>query len=141
VFRGLTWLADEKLMVVGAVVAWLGIRALSSDRTFGRMADQMLCAIAITAALPHVVKLAFVRERPDRTRVGKRRKGIPKSGNAWDSFPSGHAVHVGALAASASRMTPRHAGLIWSSALALIGTRVLLLAHHLTDVMLAACSV
>jgi hypothetical protein len=134
VFRGLTWLADEKLMVVGAVVAWLGIRALSSDRTFGRMADQMLCAIAIAAALPHVVKLAFVRERPDRTRVGKRRKGIPKSGNA-------HAVHVGALAASASRMTPRHAGLIWSSALALIGTRVLLLAHHLTDVMLAACSV
>jgi hypothetical protein len=43
-------------------------------------------SIAITAALPHILKLAFVRERPDRTRVGKRRKGIPKSGKAWDSF-------------------------------------------------------
>ena len=45
VFRGLTWLADEKLMVAGAFVAWLGIRALSTDRTFGRMADQMLCSV------------------------------------------------------------------------------------------------
>jgi hypothetical protein len=86
VFRGLTWLADEKLMAAGALVGWFGIRAFSTDRTSGRLADQMLFSIAITAALPHILKLAFVRERTDRTRVGKRRKGIPKSGKAWDSF-------------------------------------------------------
>jgi membrane-associated phospholipid phosphatase len=138
VFRGLTWLADEKLMLAGVLVAWLGIRAFSTDRKFGRMADQMLCFMAIAAALPHIIKLAFVRERPDRTRVGERRKGIPTSGNAWDSLPSGHAVHDGALAAAATRMAPQRAGLIWSSALALVGTRVLLLTHHFTDVI-AGC--
>jgi membrane-associated phospholipid phosphatase len=138
VLRGLTWFADEKLMVAGTGVAWLGIRACSTDRVFVRTADQMLCSVAIAAVLPHILKLAFVRERPDRTRVGKRRKGIPKSGKAWDSFPSGHAVHVGALAAAVTRMAPQRAGLIWSSALALAGTRILLLAHHLTDVI-AGC--
>ena len=66
------------------------------------MVDQMLCSVAIAAAV-HILKPAVVRERPDRTRVGKRRKGIPKSGKAWDSFPSGHARHVGALAALATR--------------------------------------
>jgi hypothetical protein len=77
-------------------------------------------------------------ERPDRTRVGARRKDIPKSGKAWDSFPSGHAVHVGALAAAATRMAPQHASHVRSSALALAGTPILLLAHHLTDVI-AGC--
>jgi membrane-associated phospholipid phosphatase len=137
VFRGLTWLADEKLMLAGVLVAWLGIRALSTDRKFGRMADQMLCSMAIAAALPHIIKLAFVRERPDRTRVGKRRKGIPKS-SSLGLLSLGHAVHVGALAAAATRMAPQRAGLIWSSVLALVGTRVLLLAHHFTDVI-AGC--
>jgi hypothetical protein len=77
-------------------------------------------------------------ERPDRTRVGARRKDIPKSGKAWDSFPSGHAVHVGALAAAATRMAPQHASHVRSSALALAGTPILLLAHHLTGVI-AGC--
>jgi len=112
-------------MLAGALVAWLGARALSTDRKFGRTADQILCSMAIAAALPHIIKLVFVRERPDRTRVGK----------AWDSFPSGHAVHVGALVAAATRMAPHRAGLIWSSALAFVGTRVLLLAHYFTDVI------
>jgi membrane-associated phospholipid phosphatase len=138
VFRGITGLADEKVMVAGAFAAWLGIRALSADRTLGRMSDQMLCSVVIAAALPHILKLAFVRERPDRTRVGRRRKGIPKSGEAWNAFPSGHAMHVGALAAAATRMAPQRAGLIWSSALALSSTRILLLAHYLTDVV-AGC--
>jgi len=94
--------------------------------------------MAIAAALPHIIKLAFVRERPDRTRVGKRRKGIPQSGNTWDSFASGHAVHVGALAAATTRMAPHRARLIGLSALALVGTRVLLLVHYFTDVI-AGC--
>jgi membrane-associated phospholipid phosphatase len=135
VFRGLTWLADEKLMVAGAGTVWLALRALSRDRALIRAADQMICSVAIAAAAPHVLKLAFVRERPDRIRAGRRRKGIPKSGKGWDSFPSGHAVHVGALAVAASRMAPNRLALIWSSALGLAGTRVILLAHYLTDVV------
>src|SRR5438067_9387813 len=78
VLRGLTWCADEKRMVAGAGAAWL-VRTCSTDRVFVRTADQMLCSVAIVAALPHIL-IAFVRERSDRMRVGKRRKGS-------DSFP------------------------------------------------------
>lgn len=134
VFRVVTWLADEKIMVAGAVLAWLGVHSLSRDESATRYADQMVCSVAIAAAAPHVLKLLFSRERPDRSRVHGRRKGIPKSGEAFDSFPSGHAVHVGALAAALTRMRPQRFWSIWSAAFALAGTRVVLLAHYVTDV-------
>jgi hypothetical protein len=80
-----------------------------------------------------------VREWPDRARVDKRRNRVPKSGKTWDFFPSGHAIHVRALAA-ATGMAPQHASLFWSSALALAGTDILL-PHHLIARLLAASSV
>lgn len=135
IVRVITWLADEKIMVAGAALAWLGMRRLSRDETARRQADQMLSSIAIAAAVPHVLKLLFTRKRPDRTRVHGPRKGIPKSGEAFDSFPSGHAVHVGALAGALTRIRPQSFWSIWSAAFALAGTRVVLLAHHVTDVV------
>lgn len=134
VFRVLTWLADEKIMLAGAALAWLGMRRQSRDESSRRNADQLLCSVAIAAAAPHVLKLLFTRTRPDRTRVRGPRNGIPKSGEAFDSFPSGHAVHVGALAGALTRMRPQSFWSIWSAGLALAGTRVVLLAHHVTDV-------
>lgn len=99
-------------------------------------ADQIWVSAVISSALPHVIKLFVARERPDRTVVHGVRHGVPRSGNAWDSFPSGHALHLGALAAAGSRMVSapcRH--VIWLSAGALATTRVFLLAHYLTDVL------
>jgi membrane-associated phospholipid phosphatase len=86
--------------------------------------------------LPHLMKVLVNRERPDRTVVHVRRHGIPRSGNAWDSFPSGHAVHLGTVAAALMRLAPP--GLrpaIWPTAAALAGTRIVLLAHYATDVI------
>jgi membrane-associated phospholipid phosphatase len=132
----LTWLADEKLLLAGAALAWACIRAASDDRQLKRDADQMLCSLAIAGALPHLFKWVVARERPDRTLIHGDRHGIPKSGNAWDSFPSGHAVHVGALAHAANRLTPEQvAPLVWPVAVALAGTRIVLLAHYLSDVL------
>jgi membrane-associated phospholipid phosphatase len=53
-----------------------------------------------------VHKFLVRRRRPDRTIRG-RRNGIPYSGDAWDSFPSGHAIHLGAMAPSAARLVPK----------------------------------
>jgi undecaprenyl-diphosphatase len=52
-----------------------------------------------------------------------------------DSFPSGHALHLGALAAALARTasTPT-ASIGWVLAFVLASTRLLLLAHYLTDV-------
>lgn len=135
IMRVVTWLADEKLLMAGAVVVWLSLRSTSHDRTLIRSGDQMMCSLAIAGVLPHIFKHVFARERPDRRRVGRYRKGIEKSGNAWDSFPSGHAMHVGALAVAAGRMAPDQRPLIWSVAVGLAATRLLLLAHYLSDVI------
>jgi undecaprenyl-diphosphatase len=96
----------------------------------------MLCLVAIAGVVPHFLKWTVARERPDRSPVHGNRHGIPKSGNAWDSFPSGHAVHVGALAHATARMSTRWVRpLIWRLAAALAGTRIVLLAHYPSDVI------
>jgi PAP2 superfamily len=65
-----------------------------------------------------------------------RRHGIPRSGHPWNSFPSGHAVHLGAIAAPAARLAPeRLRPLVWAAAGALAMTRLMLLAHYATDVI------
>jgi len=129
----LTYLADEKPLLAAAALAWVFVRSTSDDPRLERGADQMLRSVAIAGVLPQWL---VARERPDRVRVHGRRHCIPKSGNAWDSFPSGHAVHVGALAHAVTRMAPRHARRwVWPIAAALSGTRIVLLAHYLSDVL------
>jgi len=130
-----TWLADEKILLSAAALFWLSSRR-RTGRSTKRCADQILMNAVISSALPHVIKLLVARERPDRTVVHGIRHGVPRSGNAWDSFPSGHALHLGALAAAGSRMvSPSSRNGIWLSAGALATTRVFLMAHYLTDVL------
>jgi hypothetical protein len=47
----------------------------------------------------NTIKLFVALERPDCAVMHGVRHGVPRSGNAWDSFRSGHALHLGALAA------------------------------------------
>jgi len=131
--RTLTWGADEKLLFGLTVLGWLACRR-SNERS-RRVADHFLaCAIA-SAILPHVMKRAIDQERPDRLTVAGHWRGVPISGNRWDAFPSGHAVHVGALASAATLLPPRYrAGALVVGGV-LVATRVILLAHWLTDVL------
>jgi undecaprenyl-diphosphatase len=132
----LTWLADEKVVLAGIGAFWIYARCAQSDRTVSREADRMLCATVLAGMLPHLFKYLVDRKRPDRAVVHGPRRGIPRSGDAWDSFPSGHALHLGAIAGTAARLLPppgRH--LVWPMATVLAGTRIMLLAHYLSDVV------
>jgi undecaprenyl-diphosphatase len=85
--------------------------------------------------LPHVLKTIVDQERPDRKPFAQHRRGIPYSGKPKDAFPSGHAVHMGALASFAT-LLPRHLrNGMWIAASILMTTRVVLLAHWVTDVV------
>jgi membrane-associated phospholipid phosphatase len=90
--------------------------------------------VAASAVLPHILKALVDQERPDR-RVYGRRHGIPVSGNAEDAFPSGHAVHIGAVASALSRYFPRWKRVAWILGGGIAMTRILLLAHWTTDVL------
>jgi membrane-associated phospholipid phosphatase len=77
-------------------------------------------------------------QRPDRRVVHGLRHWTPLCGNRWDSFPSGHAVQLGALATLGSRVAGRRLRpLLWAAALTLAATRVVLLAHYESDVAAA----
>jgi undecaprenyl-diphosphatase len=70
--------------------------------------------------------------------VGPDRKGVEKSGKARDAFPSGHAVNMGAAASALGWIYPEKKALFWSLAAAVGTTRVAILAHWASDVLLGA---
>ncbi len=133
--RAVTWLADEKIML-GAVGLFWAVTRLSQSRPLRREADQMLCSVLIAGVVPDLFKYLVRRERPNRALVRRHDTRVPRSGNAWDSFPSGHAMHLSAIAASAERLVPkRWRAPLWSGLGVLAATRVVLLAHYPSDVI------
>jgi undecaprenyl-diphosphatase len=109
---------------------------LSPSRPLRREADQMLCSVLIAGVIPDLFKCLARRERPNRALVRRHDTRVPRLGEAWDSFPSGHAMHLSAIAASAQRLVPmRWRAPLLSGLGTLAATRVVLLAHCPSDVL------
>jgi undecaprenyl-diphosphatase len=132
----LTWGADEHLLGALAIGWWLWCRGKPAAQR--RASDHVLATTLVSAALPHLLKTIFDQERPDRLTIRGHLHGVPRSGKKMDAFPSGHAIHVGALASAASVLPARSRNLAWATGAALVATRVVLLAHWASDV---ACGV
>lgn len=131
--KALTWGADEHVLLALAAAGWLYAQLRPAEER--RAANHILAVSLATALLPHVLKSAFDQIRPDRLTVRGHLRGIPFSGQPRDAFPSGHAVHMGALASAASLLPPVRRRLVRSIAAALSLTRVALLAHWASDVV------
>jgi membrane-associated phospholipid phosphatase len=131
--RLLTWAADEHVLYVIAAGLWLAARA--GDERERQQTDHLALSVIATAILPHLLKRLVDQERPDRSMVHGRRHGIPRSGNAYDAFPSGHAMHVGAVASAVSWAYPKSAPIAWGLGGLIAATRIILLAHWMTDVL------
>jgi undecaprenyl-diphosphatase len=132
----ITWLADEKILLALIGLFWLNAHIRPRPKEIRLEADRMLLGVAMAGLLPHVFKYLVNRKRPDRLLVHGRRHGIPRSGKEWDSFPSGHAMHLGAIAGPMARLAPRHLRpLVWAGILGLASTRIMLLAHYPSDVV------
>jgi undecaprenyl-diphosphatase len=131
--QALTWGADEHVILAAAALAWIFTR--ESAEPARRMSSHILACSITTAVLPHVLKRLIDQERPDRETIRGHWRGIPFSGKASDAFPSGHALHVGALASAATLLPRAIRNLVWSGGAVLVTTRVVLLAHWTTDVL------
>ncbi|WP_375778700.1 phosphatase PAP2 family protein [Bradyrhizobium sp. ma5] len=133
VARALTWGADEKILLVLAGAGWLASRG--REEWLRRAGNHALLVAVAAALLPHGMKRLFDQTRPDRTTVLGHIHGISFSGKREDAFPSGHALHMGALASAAGTLPagPRRA--VRALAIGLSLTRVVILAHWVTDVV------
>jgi membrane-associated phospholipid phosphatase len=131
--RGLTWGADEKVLLVLAAVGWLASRC--GGAPLRRAGNHALLVTLAASLLPHVMKSLFDQRRPDRVMVLSHLRGVSFSGKRDDAFPSGHALHMGALASAAGTLPagPRRA--IRALALGLSLTRIVVLAHWASDVV------
>jgi undecaprenyl-diphosphatase len=94
----------------------------------------MLFTTLAAAILPHIFKKLVDQERPDRLTLYGHLHGVPLSGKKYDAFPSGHALHAGALASAATTLPPRQRNSVWAAISVLLATRVVLLAHWVSDV-------
>jgi undecaprenyl-diphosphatase len=128
----ITWGADEHVLTALAACWWLYTRGKPADES--RAADHVLLTTLVASALPHLLKRLFDQERPDRRTIRGHWRGVPFSGKRWDAFPSGHAVHVGALASAASRLPASQRNVVWAVGAGLVLTRVVILAHWVSDV-------
>jgi hypothetical protein len=133
VAQALTWGADEHILCALAGAWWLYCRNKNADRR--RASDHVLLTTVVVSVFPHLLKTMFDQERPDRTTVRGHWRGVPFSGKRLDAFPSGHAVHVGALASAATVLPKEQRNIVWSIGATLVVTRIVLLAHWASDVM------
>ena len=130
--RVLTWVADEHVVYLLSAALWL--ISQRNGRGSRAQANHILACAVAANVLPHLLKSVISQERPDRCMVHGRRRGIPRSGRALDAFPSGHAMHIGALASAAGWIYPEWRRLVWMVGGLLATTRVVLLAHWASDV-------
>lgn len=131
--RALTWGADEKLLLVLAATGWIASRGRQD--ALQRAGNHALLVTVAATLLPHALKSIFDQIRPDRTTVLGHVHGVSFSGKRKDAFPSGHALHMGALASAAGALPPYPRRLIRAVAAALSLTRVVVLAHWASDVV------
>ncbi len=131
--RALTWGADEKVLLALAAVGWLASRGGSEP--LRRAGNHALLVTVAASLLPHGLKLLFDQTRPDRKTVLGHMHGIPFSGKREDAFPSGHALHMGALASAAGTLPPGPRWTVRALAVGLSLTRVAVLAHWTSDVV------
>jgi membrane-associated phospholipid phosphatase len=133
VARAMTWGADEKLLLVLAAAGW--VASQGRDEALRRAGNHALLVTVAASLLPHALKLIFDQTRPDRTTVLGHIHGVSFSGKRKDAFPSGHALHMGALASAVGTLPTGPRRLIRSLAIALSLTRVVVLAHWASDVV------
>jgi membrane-associated phospholipid phosphatase len=125
-------MADWPFVIGSVALLWTVSRAGTPRQ---RSAIDHLAASVIAADLTsRLLKRIFAQRRPDRSIHGIRR-GIPRSGHAYGAFPSGHAMHAGAASSALARLFPAFAPLIWGVAGLVSATRVVLLAHWVSDVL------
>ena len=127
------------LLAVALVAPALHGPAGQRLRAIGLRLQFMLLAVSVPLAVGELVKWTAGRGRPFVGGQANAFNFTPFVGTeAHASFPSAHAITAFALALAVAAIWPRLRGLMIAYALLIAFTRLLLLAHHPSDVVAGA---
>ncbi|RZN10028.1 phosphoesterase [Bradyrhizobium genosp. SA-3] len=134
------------LSVLGAALVALAFVAAGLHGTrralllgFGTRLQFMFLSVAVSAFVAEILKYLIGRGRPFVGGQANPFNFIPFEGTgAYASLPSGHAVAAFALAFAVSALWPRLRVFMFTYAIVILLTRLVLLAHHPSDVVAGA---
>ncbi len=132
-------LLGAMLVTVGLVAAALHGSAQARLLAFGLRLQFIFFAVAVPLLPGEAIKWIIGRARPFVGGEANPFNFAPFAGTeAYASFPSAHVVTAFALGFAVSAVWPRARGLMIGYALVIAFTRVVLLAHHPSDVLAGA---
>ncbi|PDT76996.1 phosphatase PAP2 family protein [Bradyrhizobium sp. C9] len=129
------------LLLVAVALAAAALRGVPRATLLGlgTRLQYLFLSIALSVAVGEVLKWIVGRGRPF---VGGKANAFNfqhfAGTEAYSSFPSGHSITAFALAFAVSAVWPRARGAMLVYALIIIATRLVLLAHHPSDVVAGA---
>jgi len=138
---------DEYLLIaLGAALVVLALVAAGFHGTrralllgFGTRLQFMFLSIAVSAFVAEILKYVIGRGRPFVGGKPNPFNFVPFEGTgAYASLPSGHAVAAFALAFAVSALWPRLRVFMFTYAIVILLTRLVLVAHHPSDVVAGA---
>ncbi|ULK97866.1 phosphatase PAP2 family protein [Bradyrhizobium sp. I71] len=138
---------DEYLLIVlGAALVAVAFFAAGLHGTrravllgFGTRLQYIFLSVALSALVAEILKYLIGRGRPFVGGKANPFNFVPFEGTgAYASLPSGHAVAAFALAFAVSALWPRLRVFMFTYAIVILLTRLVLLAHHPSDVVAGA---
>jgi membrane-associated phospholipid phosphatase len=130
------WALFAVLVLLALIAPTLRGMSRAALASFGTRMQYIFLAVAFSVLIGEIVKGIVGRGRPF---VGGAANAFNFSHFAWSeayaSFPSGHATTAFALAFAASAVWPRLRWVMFAYAVAIILSRLVLLAHHPSDVL------
>jgi membrane-associated phospholipid phosphatase len=133
------WLLGAILIVIALISPALAATARARWLHFGTRAQYLFLAVLVPVLATEAIKWVVGRGRPFVGGKANPLNFAPFAGNeAYASFPSAHAVTAFALAFAVGALWPRARPWMLVYAILIAASRLVLLAHHPSDVVAGA---
>ncbi len=134
VFHVVSWLGTSAAYLVAAALGFLVFRFIRTEESIWRFSLFAFACVAAASLAVSMLKFGFGRSRPSALFDGGVHEFVGFTlANGWESFPSGHATVIAAVATMLALIAPRLTPLFVGAALVVAAGRVVIGVHYASD--------
>jgi membrane-associated phospholipid phosphatase len=136
-FHAVTQLGDSTYSLIGTFLLYVFYR--KKDKLFARKNLFIFSAVAISGLIVDIIKVIAGRMRPELL-FDAHQYGFNgfKFDSAFYSFPSGHSATAFSFFIALALLNPKYKSLFVVSALLIVFSRIILLHHYFSDVLIGS---